>query len=195
VESKHGRRDGEVDPRVPQREAADDVDVDVAAPEPPRHGLHRADEHLEPARVDPARPPPRDRAFVADDERLHFDAERPSALDDRGHGGARPARPLGEQQPGRVRDLREALRTHLEEPDLVGRAEPVLHGPQGAQRRVAVPLEEEHRVDGVLEEARPGEAALLRHLPDEDERRPRRPRGGHERLGSGPDLRRAPRSP
>lgn len=195
MEAEYGRRDREVDARVPHREAADDVDVDVAAAEPLCHPLHGADEHLEPARVDPARAPARGGAVLADEQRLHLHAERPAPLDDRGDRGARARHALREEQPRRVRDLREAVRPHLEEPDLVRRAEAVLHRPQRADRRVAVPLEEEHRVDRVLEEARAGEPALLRHLPDEHQRRPRRARGGDERLRGGPDLRRAPRSP
>ena len=47
---------------------------------------------------------------------------------------------------------------HLEQAELVGGAEAVLHGPQQAQGVVALALEGEHRVDEVLEHprARPG---------------------------------------
>lgn len=196
LEAEDRRRDREIDPRVLHREAADDVHVDVAPAERTcKVRLDDPDQQLDAPRVEAARPAARRRAILPDEQRLHLDAERAAALDDRRDDRARPLRALREEEPRRVLDLREAVRAHLEEPDLVRRAEPVLHRPQRAQRRVAVPLEEEHGIDGVLKEARAGEPALLRHLPDEHERGPRGARGRHEHVRGAPHLRRTPRRP
>ena len=64
----------------------------------------------------------------------------------------------------------EPARGHLHEPELVGRAEAVLQRAQHAQRVMAIALEREHRVDDVLERARPGEPTVLRDVPDEQGR-------------------------
>ena len=59
---------------------------------------------------------------------------------------------------------------HLEHAELVRRAEAVLVAAQDAVLAVAVALELEDAVDEVLEHARPGDRAVLRHMPDEDSR-------------------------
>ena len=59
---------------------------------------------------------------------------------------------------------------HLEDAELVRRAEAVLRGAQDAVRAVAVALELEHAVDEVLEHARAGDRAVLRHVADEEDR-------------------------
>ncbi len=69
---------------------------------------------------------------------------------------------------GGIGDADEAGRRHLEDAELVRRAEAVLHRAQDAVRAVAVALELEHAVDEVLEDARPGDRALLRHVADEE---------------------------
>ena len=56
---------------------------------------------------------------------------------------------------------------HLEDAQLVGRAEAVLGGAQDPVRVVALALELEHAVDEVLEHARTGDRAVLGHVPDE----------------------------
>ena len=61
---------------------------------------------------------------------------------------------------------------HREDPHLLGRAEAVLAGAQDAEGVAAVALERQHHVDQVLEHARPGDRALLRHVAHEHERRP-----------------------
>ena len=55
-------------------------------------------------------------------------------------------------------------------PDLVGRAEAVLQRAQRAVGALALALELQHAVDEVLEHARAGERALLRHVADEQHR-------------------------
>src|SRR4029450_9257439 len=44
---------------------------------------------------------------------------------------------------------------------------PMLHGPQQAERMMAIAAEGEHRVDGVLEHARAGELALFGDMAHE----------------------------
>jgi hypothetical protein len=83
-------------------------------------------------------------------------------------------------EPGaRVEHLREAARLHLEDADVVRRAEAVLQRAQRAVGALALALELEHAVDEVLEDARTGERALLRDMADEQD-------GGARPLG---DLR------
>ena len=79
--------------------------------------------------------------------------------------GSRPA-----EQLGRVRDADEPGARHLEDAELVRGAEAVLRRPQDPMRVVAVALELEHAVDEMLEHARPGDRAVLRHVSDEDRR-------------------------
>ena len=94
---------------------------------------------------------------------------------------------------GRIRHADEAGRGHLEDAELVRRPEAVLRRPQDAVLVVAVALELEHAVDEVLEHARAGDGAVLRHVPDEDRRDarllrdPQEPAGrlAHLRDGSG----------
>ena len=59
---------------------------------------------------------------------------------------------------------------HLEHAELVRRAEAVLDRAQDAVGVVAVALELEHAVDEVLEHARAGDRAVLRHVADEERR-------------------------
>ena len=82
----------------------------------------------------------------------------------------------------------EAVAGHLEDAELVGRAEAVLHGAQRAEEAVAVALELEHRVDHVLEDARPGDGALLGHVTDEED-------GRAGLLGEAQEAARPPRAP
>ena len=59
---------------------------------------------------------------------------------------------------------------HLEDADLVGRAEAVLDGAEDAEVMAALALEIEHRVDHVLDDARAGDLAVLGDVADEDHR-------------------------
>jgi hypothetical protein len=69
-----------------------------------------------------------------------------------------------------VRDADEAGSGHLEDAQLVRRAEPVLDRTQDAVGVVAVAFELEHAVDQVLEDARPRDGTVLRHVADEEGR-------------------------
>ena len=69
------------------------------------------------------------------DQRLDFDEERPRPFDAGKHGGARAeAVAVAEKQLGRVGNLLQPARHHLEHADLVGRPEAVLDGAQDADR-------------------------------------------------------------
>ena len=80
-------------------------------------------------------------------------------------GGLR--RPLRQEKRRRVVHRGQAIRSHLEDPDLVGRAESVLGGPQDPVAVLAVPLEIDHRVHEVLQGPRARQAPLLGHVADQ----------------------------
>ena len=89
------------------------------------------------------------------DERLHLDEQRAVTVEHgRDHRAGRAGPPVGEEQRGRVGHALEPAVGHLEEAELVGGAEAVLHGAQQAQRVVALALEGQHGVDEVLEHPR-----------------------------------------
>ena len=81
---------------------------------------------------------------------------------------ARDARP-GTRGPDRSTSSRPCA-GHLEDADLLGRAEAVLGRADQPQRRVALALDRDDRVDEVLEGLGPGDRAVLGHVPDEDDR-------------------------
>ena len=105
---------------------------------------------------------------VGDDERLDLEQQRPRALERAGDRRADLARRRAAEDLGRIGHADEAGARHLEDAELVRRAEPVLHRAQDAMRVVAVALELQHAVDEVLEHARPGDRAVLRHVADEE---------------------------
>ena len=80
------------------------------------------------------------------------------------------ARDGAAEELGRVGHADEPRAGHLEDAELVRRAEAVLRRAQDAVRVVAVALELEHAVDEVLEHARAGDRAVLGHVADEDRR-------------------------
>ena len=77
---------------------------------------------------------------------------------------------VGEERARRIGDLAQPGLGHLEHADLVGRPEAVLRRAEQPQRRVALALEVDHRVDQVLERLRAGDRAVLRDVADEDHR-------------------------
>jgi hypothetical protein len=61
------------------------------------------------------------------EERLHFDEQGPTSLHDGHHDAARNAGDaVAQHERARVGDGPQAVVTHLEDPHLTGRAEPVL---------------------------------------------------------------------
>src|SRR5262249_59760785 len=71
------------------------------------------------------------------------------------------------EQGRRVGHSHEPGAGHLEDAELVRRAEAVLDGAEDAVGVVAVALELEDTVDQVLEHPRPCDRAVLRHVADE----------------------------
>ena len=68
---------------------------------------------------------------------------------------------IGEEQTARIGNADQAVLGHLEQPQLIGGAEPVFRRAQQPQSMVPVALEGEHGVDDMLEHAWTGEPALL----------------------------------
>ena len=123
------------------------------------------------------------------DQRLDFDQHRPRALDAGEHRRARRRDvAAGEKQRGGVGDLGEPGAGHFEHADLVGGAEAVLGRAQHAEGVGAVALERHHRVDHVLDDARPGDLPVLGDMADHDDRRA-------ARLGEADQRLRAPPAP
>ena len=90
----------------------------------------------------------------------------------------------GQEDRARVGHALQALLGHREDADLVDRAEAVLDGAHQAKAAVRVALEIQHRVDDVLEHARPGQRAVLGDMADEHH-------AGAADLGMARELRRA----
>ena len=103
------------------------------------------------------------------DQRLNLGEKGAGALDgghDRraGHRFAAVA-----QEPLRgILHLGEPVPPHLEDADLVRGAEAVLRRAQDPVLVVAIALQVDHRVDHVLEGARPRDRAVFGHVPDQE---------------------------
>src|SRR5581483_1836101 len=117
--------------------------------------------------------------------------DRPRAFERASNGGAGLPVDGAPEHFRRIGHADEAGARHLEDAELVRRAEAVLHRAQHAMRVVAVALELEHAVDEVLEHAWAGDRAVLRHVADEDRRDTvllrdaQEPRGGLAHLRDG----------
>ena len=169
------RGDREVGRRFADPQAPGDVEIDVvgADRQPATRIEHRRD-HRQPRRVpadDRAARRPKDRRR---DQRLDLDQHRARALDAGEDGGAGDGLlamlgvgALGEEHRRGVRHLDEAAVAHLEDADLVGGAKAVLDRAQDAELMASFALEIKHRVDHVLEHARPGDRAFLGDVPDQ----------------------------
>ncbi len=81
---------------------------------------------------------------------------------------------LAEEKLGGIGDLAQAFVGHFEHADLVGRAKAVFHRAQDAEMVAAFALEIEHAVDHVLDNARPGNLAVLGDMADQHDRGTRR---------------------
>jgi hypothetical protein len=80
---------------------------------------------------------------------------------------------LREEQRRWIGDPLQPALGHREDAELVGGAEAVLDRAHQPEARMRVAFEVEHRVDDVLEHARPGDRAVLGDVPDEDHDVPR----------------------
>src|SRR5215211_2888602 len=165
-------RDGdpEVGARLVDPDAACDVHEYVRLAErhagvPSEHG----DDHREPLRVDASAHAPRHGKVGWRHEGLDLEQERAGPLERARHGRPDLAFRAAEEL-GRVDDPVEPFGGHLEHADLVRRAEAVLDGAQNAVLAVAIAFELEHAVDEVLEDTRPRDGAVLRHVTDEERR-------------------------
>lgn len=106
------------------------------------------------------------------DERLYLNEKRPRALLRHQHGGAgNVGLVFGEEDGRRVRHASKAVIGHGEDAEFVDSPEAVLEGSNETEVGVLVALEVKHRVDDVLENAGARQRAVLRDVPDEDERR------------------------
>src|SRR5581483_8954241 len=109
--------------------------------------------------------------------------DRPRAFERASNGGAGLAVDGAPEHFRRIGHADEAGARHLEDAELVRRTEAVLYRAQHAMCVVAVALELEHAVDEMLEYARAGDRAVLRHVADEDRRDARLLRDAQEPAG------------
>ncbi|MCY1489455.1 hypothetical protein D9M68_231800 [compost metagenome] len=129
-------------------------------------------QHGQAVLVEPQGDAPRVGQVAGVDQRLHLHQHRPGALPG-GHHHAAGHFLLGAGEEDRrgVGDFLEAAVGHAEHPELVDRAETVLHRAQQAQAAVGLALEIQHGVDHVLEHPRPGQRAFLGDVADQEHRR------------------------
>ena len=163
--------DREVGGRLADPQAAGHVQIDVVGPDGDAAACLQNGQHHGEAVGIPADDGMARRAEGGGrHQRLDLDQQRPRALDageDAGAGDLAAA--LGEEQGGRVRHVRQAAIRHLEDADLVGRTEAVLHGPQDAELMAALAFEIKHRVDHVLEHTGAGDGAVLGDVADQQD--------------------------
>ena len=148
-----GEGDRKVERRLGDRQPAGQVRVDVVAAEgDPGPPAEDRDEQAEPVRIEAAGLA-RWRAVAGRaDEGLDLDEQRPAALERRGDDAAgRGPSVIGEERARRICDLEQPGLGHLEDADLVGRAEAVLRRSHQAQGGVALTLEVHDGIDQVLE--------------------------------------------
>ena len=101
------------------------------------------------------------------------------------HSTTEPGTPVGRSARNSADGFgtaRSPERRHLEDAELADGAKSVLHRAHDAVRVMLLALEIEHGVDDVLEHLRPGEAAVLGDVADED-RRQVPPLRGEEQVG------------
>src|SRR6185436_8439457 len=124
-------------------------------------------------------------------ERLDLEQDRSRSLECAGNSGANLAFGASSEQFRGLRNADEPGSRHLENPELVRRAEAVLRRAQDAVRLVTIALELEHAVDEMLEHAWAGDRAVLGHVADEERRHVRllghtqQARSGLANLGDG----------
>ena len=188
--ARHRQRDREVGPRLVDAHAADDVHEHVGgadrdAARGGRARRARARGGCDRTRCRPAAAARAPTARRAPGPRRAAAASPPSPRARR-CPGACVASPTKRALASRT-SARPFAR-HLEDADVVRRAEAVLQRAQRPVRALALALELQHAVDEVLEHARAGERALLRDVPDEQDR-------GARALGDLGDPRSRPRGP
>ena len=128
----------------------------------------------------PARPPA--------GQGLQLDQQGPAALEERGHGAARHLGPAVPEQerPGIARRRRMPSSPISNRPTSPVGPKRCLTARRSRSGVVAVALDDQHRVDQVLERPGPGQVAVLGDVADQDERRALAP------WPAGPAARRRP---
>ena len=163
------RRYGEIGGRLVDPVAAGDIEIDVVRGEARRRNAPRAPRGSWRARLNPSRPP---RAAACRAATARPAPALPSAAAACLPCRRRLRRPalgvaLAEEQFRGIGDLAQAVIRHLEDADLVGRAETVLDRAQDAILVAAIAFEIEHRIDHVLDDARAGDLAILGDMADQ----------------------------
>ena len=161
----------EIGARLVDPHAAGDVDEDVRLPQR-EAGMAPEDghDHGQPLGVDARSDAARHGEVGGRDERLDLQEQRARALDRADDRRAGLLVVGAAEQLRRILHGDQALGGHLEDAELVGRAEAVLDRAQDAVRTVAIALEVQDAVDEVLENARAGDGALLGDVTDEEGR-------------------------
>ena len=178
----HGRGqrqpEGEIGGRLGHPHPTRDRGVHVSSGERQPHALLEDGELQRHApAVQALRRSPGHRQLGRGHQRLELDEQRTLALHGRKHHTAWDSRlSISEQQLAGIGDAGQARLRHLEQSKLSRGTEAVLGGPQQPEGVVTLPLERQHGVDDMLEDARSGQGALLGHVAHEQ--------GGHgRRLG------------
>src|SRR6266516_927312 len=189
------RHDGEIGRGLHQAHPARHVHEHVPLAERQTAAtLEDGEQHRQAAMVEPRGHPPWCAEAGLRRQRLDLDQERPRPFHQGGHGGAGDTRGAPRQERrGRIRHGLEAGPGHFEHADLVHGAEAVLHGAQDPVVQRALALEVEDRIDDVLERLGAGDAAALRHVPDEQHGGPCFLREAHEPGRALPYLAHVPR--
>ena len=126
------------------------------------------DDHGQALRVDAGGDPAGHGEIGLRDERLDLQEQRSRPLERAGDGRSDLAVATAEQL-RRVGDADQTCAGHLEDAELVRRAEAVLGGAEDAVGAVAVALELKDAVDEMLEDSGPGDGTVLRHVADEED--------------------------
>ena len=183
-------RDGQVEPGVGDGDPAGEVRVHVVGAEADaRPPPEDRDEQGEAVRVEPDGRAPRRAVAGRGDERLDLDEERPAALQRR-----------RDDAPGRgtscsTRNARAGSATSRRPASTISRTPTSSVAPNRffeartqPERAAALALDGDDRVDEVLQRLGPGDAPLLRHVADEDDRDPLPLRQLHQAQGRLADL-------
>ena len=163
VGRSHRQHHRQVRPGLIQPQAADDIDIGVKCPHPqPRPLLRHSQKKHHAVEVEAVGGPPWHIGHGLGDQRLNLRQHGAGALHDAGHAGAAGAlRPAVQKHLGRVRNLLQAAFHHFKYADLIGRAKPVLGGPQKTVRGIGVALKIQHAVHHVLQNLWPRDIAVL----------------------------------
>jgi Mg2+/Co2+ transporter CorC len=153
--------------------AADDIDEHVLVEHrDARVPVHDGQQQRQAIRVEPDRHAARVARAALVDQRLDLHEQGAAALARHHDRAARHAAVVTRQENRRrVQHLAQALAGHREDADLVGRAEAVLDGADDPEAAAEIAFEVQHRIDHVLEHARPGDGAVLGHVADQEHRR------------------------